>query len=194
MKTLPRLFIVTLITVISLSAYAQKIKVAEGSLKPLKNEKSINIEFKYDGMSVGKFSKEEDYIEKRKSEMNSKEPGSGDKWATSWISDRKDAYEPKFIKLFTEHSSMKIEPEAKYTLIFHTKTMEPGYNVGVWRGNAYIDAIATVVETANQANTIAIIDLKDVKGKMPMGTDFATSWRIAESYARAGREIAQLIK
>lgn len=194
MKTTASIAMFLLLATISLSSFGQKIKVKQGDLKTLKSENSIALEFKYDNMSVGKFGKEEDYIDKRRKELNDSEPGKGDKWAESWISDRKAAYEPKFIKLFTEHSKMAIDAAAKYTLIFHTTSMEPGYNVGVWRGSAFIDAVATIVETANKTNVIAVVDLKEVKGKMPMGTDFATSWRIAESYARAGRELAQLIK
>lgn len=145
-------------------------------------------------MSVGKFAKEEDYIEKRRTELNASEAGKGDTWAESWIRDRQAAYEPKFIKLFTDHSKMTIDPNSKYTIVFHTTSMEPGYNVGVWRGNAYINATASIVETANRSNEIAVVSLNQIKGKMPMGSDFATSWRIAECYARSGRELAQRIK
>lgn len=176
------------------SVYAQKIKVTSGSLAPLKSETTIALEFTYDNISAGKFNKEEDYIEKRKKELNEKEAGSGDKWAASWISDRKAAYEPKFIQLFTDYGNLKIAADAKYTMIFHTTFIEPGYNVGVWRGDALINATATIVETANKNNVLAVVDIIGSKGRMAMGSDFATSWRIAECYARAGRELAKFIK
>lgn len=186
------LFVISLLSITSLS-FAQKIKVKEGSVAPLKNEKSINIEFTYDeNLHVGKMT-EADYIAKRQNEMNKKEAGKGDKWVSDWKADRKGAYEPKFIKLFEDHSKRSIDPNAKYTLVFNTTFIEPGYNVGVSRGNAYIDGVATIVETANRSNIIAVITVADAKGKMPFGSDFASSWRIAESYARAGRELAQVI-
>ena len=50
---------------ISLSAIAQKIKLIDGDLSPLKGETSIMAKFTYDNMSVGKFPKEADYVAKR---------------------------------------------------------------------------------------------------------------------------------
>ena len=194
MKTAMKLIMLSLLTTIITSSYGQKINVTKGSLGPLKNEKSINLEFRYDGMSVGKFAKEEDYIAKRRTEMNTKEAGLGDKWAESWVNDRKAAYEPKFVTLFTDYSKKTISADAPYTLIFHTTFTEPGYNVGVWRGDALINAIVTIVETKNRNNIIAEISLSGSKGRMAMGSDFATSWRIAECYARAGRELAKRMK
>ena len=58
---------------------AQKIKLIEGNLSPLKGQTSLKTEFQYD-MSVGKFDKEADYIDSKKKELNEKEPGRGDSW------------------------------------------------------------------------------------------------------------------
>ena len=52
---------------------AQKVKVTEGSIDAIKGETSINLEFTYDNMKVGKFDKEEDYVSKKKEEYNKKE-------------------------------------------------------------------------------------------------------------------------
>src|ERR1700737_2200846 len=101
---------------ITVSANAQKIKLIEGDLSPLKSETSISAEFTYDNMSVGKFDKESDYVAKKTADYNKKEPGRGDNWAKSWVRDRESMYEPKFIELFEKESGMTVSTKkpAKY--------------------------------------------------------------------------------
>jgi hypothetical protein len=178
----------------TLIANAQRFKVTEGNLSALKGETSYNIEFTYNDMSVGKFEHESDYIEKKKAEYNSKEPGRGDSWAKSWISDRKMVFEPKFIDLFEKTSDMTVKATAKYTIIFHTTTTEPGYNIYISKKNAEIDAEATIVETANRSKIIAVIAVKNAPGRTFSGNDFATGERIAECYAVAGKKLSKFIK
>jgi hypothetical protein len=177
----------------TLIANAQRFKVTEGNLSALKGETSYNIEFTYNDMSVGKFEHESDYIEKKKAEYNSKEPGRGDSWAKSWISDRKMVFEPKFIDLFEKTSDMTVKATAKYTIIFHTTTTEPGYNIYISKKNAEIDAEATIVETANRSKIIAVIAVKNAPGRTFSGNDFATGERIAECYAVAGKKLSKFI-
>lgn len=178
---------------ITLAATAQKIKKTQGDFTPLKSEKSINIEFKYDGLAVGKFKNEAEYVTKKTEEYNKKEAGKGDKWATDWKGDRPRAYEPQFIEQFVEKSGLKNEKNAKYTLIFQTTFIEPGFNVGAWRKNASINATATIVETANPNNILAVINIDNAPGRDAMGFDYDTSWRISEAYAKAGKSLANYI-
>ena len=133
MKPTKSLLMICVMLSLSFAGFSQKIKKVEGDLAPLKNETSINIEFTYDDMSVGKYKKEQDYIDAKKEEYNKKEPGRGDRWAKSWVSDRKGRFEPKFAELFSENSDMAVTPKAKYTLIFHTISTEPGYNIAISR-------------------------------------------------------------
>ena len=83
-------------------SFAQKIKLTEGSLAALRDEKEINTEFTYDGMSVGKYKDEAEYVAKKTEEYNKKEAGRGDNWAKNWVLDRKDKFEPKFNELFEQ--------------------------------------------------------------------------------------------
>ncbi|MFT4094705.1 MAG: hypothetical protein QM640_13830 [Niabella sp.] len=179
--------------VFSAVTYGQKIKLISGNADVLKNETTINIEFTYDHLSVGKFKNEADYIAKKREEYNKKEAGKGDKWAESWVSDRSRAYEPQFIEQFTEKTKLKADKNAKYTLIFHTTFIEPGFNVGAWRKNAYIDAEVTIVETTNRDATVAVIDIDNAPGRDAMGFDYDTSWRISEAYAKAGKSLAKFM-
>lgn len=173
---------------------AQKIKLKSGDFKVLSDQKNINIEFTYDkDLKVGKLS-EADYIKKKRDEAGKKEAANADEWEQKWKEERKDTYEPNFIKLFTNHSGMDESPSAKYTIIFNTIFIEPGFNVGVASKPAYINGVAYIVETKNKKNILAEITVDNAKGVMPFGTDFASSMRIGESYARAGRELARFLK
>jgi hypothetical protein len=199
MKLLNKFAVILALVFFSFYTNAQKIKTTEGDVSVLKNETSINFEFTYDNISVGKFSKEEDYIKKKTDEYNAKEPGRGDSWAKSWIADRAARYEPKFIQLFTLTGNMTESKTAKYTLIFKTKSIEPGYNIagGMMIGgrkNASLDAEVWIVETADKSKKIAVITIDNAPGGTWGGYDYDTGTRIAESYAISGKKLARYIK
>ncbi|MEO6548358.1 MAG: hypothetical protein ABIN94_10175 [Ferruginibacter sp.] len=187
---------IALITIqwVSLSANAQKLKVTQGDISPLKNESSINFEFTYDNMSVGKFDTEKEYLEKKTEEYNKKEAGRGDNWAKSWVNDRKSYFEPKFIELFTKASDMSESKKSKYTIIFKTKFTEPGFNIGIVRKNAKVNADAVIVETADKSKVVAIISVENALGRTFGGYDFDTGQRIAEAYADAGKALGKYVK
>jgi len=196
MKKITSVFAVLAISCCCLQAYAQKIKTTEGDPSVLKNESNINIEFTYDSISVGKFADEKDYIKKKTDEYNAKEAGKGDTWAKNWINDREARYQPKFIDLYTLTSSKTISKDAKYTLIFKTRSIEPGYNIagGMMIGgrkSASVDAEVWIVETANRSNRIAVITVDNAPGGTWSGYDYDTGSRISESYAISGKKLAK---
>jgi hypothetical protein len=194
MKLLTKAVAILALVFFSVNSNAQKIKTVEGDLSVLKNETTINVEFLYDGMSVGSYADEKEYIKKKTQEYNTKEPGRGDSWAKLWVSDRAFKFEPKFIDLFEEHSGMTVKKDAKYTMIFKTTSTEPGYYVYISKKNAEIDAEVTIVETANRSKKIAVISLKNAPGRTFAGSDWATGDRIAEAYAVSGKKLAKFIK
>ncbi len=174
---------------ISLGGFAQKIKLVEGDVKALKGQTSVNTEFTYDGMAVGKFSNEKDYIDDKKKAYNEKEAGKGDSWAEKWVEDRKLRFEPKFRELFTKESGISASDEnATYTLIFKTTKTEPGYNIGIAKKPAFIDAELWIVETKNRDKVIAKMAIFNVPGSQFGGYDFETGARLQECYAKAGKE------
>jgi hypothetical protein len=189
-----KIFTVMLLA-LSLTGYAQKIKIVEGSLAPLKGQKSVNTQFTYDNMLIGgKGLEEKAYIEKRKKELDEKEAGRGDKFEQAWFSDRKERFEPQFRELFSKHSDLStVDEKAQYTVIFHTTRTEVGFNVGVASKPAYIDAEILVVETANPSKVIAKITMLKSPGAQAMGMDFETGARLQEAYAKAGKELGKLV-
>lgn len=196
MKLIPVLAATLLVAALAAPASAQKLKVTEGSLSALKGQTEINTEFTYDGLKVGKFDNEADYIQKKTTEYNSKEAGRGDTWAKAWKEDREARYEPKFAELFNEHGGIRSvhNKSAKYTLIFKTTFIEPGFNVGVWRKNASMDGEVWIVETASPDKAVAKVSVEKAQGRVFGGYDFDTGVRIAEAYADAGKALGKFIK
>lgn len=194
MKSITKCIALLTLMFFSINTNAQKIKTREGDISVLKDETSINIEFVYDGMSVGSFSDENEYIKKKTEDYNKKEPGRGDNWAKAWVGDRKTRFEPKFKELFEEYSKMLVKPKSKYTMIFKTTSTEPGFNIYISRKNSEIDAEVTIVETNDRTKTIAVISVANAKGRTFGGYDYDTGTRLAESYAVAGKHLGKYIK
>ncbi len=197
-STMKHFFISFSFLLLGYSSIAQKIKITEGSLAALQNEREINTEFTYENMSVGKFKNEAEYVAKKTEEYNKKEAGRGDNWAKNWVLDRKDKFEPKFNELFEQEFERKVtyssKKPAKYTLIYKTTSTEPGFNVGVMRKNAEVDAEVWIVETENRSNVIAKLTVLNALGRTFGGYDFDTGGRISECYADAGKALGKFMK
>jgi len=194
MKPLKISTFLSLVLLVSVTALGQKIRVKDGDRDILKNETTINIEFTYDNMGVGKFDKEQDYVKSKTDDYNKKESGKGDTWAKRWQDDKEGRYEPDFKDLFEKTSRMKLSRDAKYTLIFHTTNIEPGFNIGITRRNANIDGEVLIVETANKSKVLLRLSLDNSPGRTFFGNDYDTGERISEAYAKAGKEVARYLK
>ncbi len=179
---------------LSVTSNAQKVKLKDGDFSALKAETSVNFEFTYNNMAVGKYKDETEYLDRKRADYNNKEDGRGDTWVKSWVADRKESFEPKFIELFTKYSEMAESKTAKYTIIFNTWFTEPGYNIYISRSNAKISADAVIVETANKSKVLATITVEKAPGRTFGGYDYDTQSRLSEAYASAGKALAKFIK
>ncbi len=198
MKTLNKLFIFIVLLSLSSTSFSQfgytpvktKIK-ASGSLSEVKGNK-INLVFVYDGMAVGKFQNEADYIKKKVTAYNEKEAGRGDRWAKAWKDDRVNRFEPSFVTKFNElgaktgTSVEKDNGSLKYTLEVKTTFTDPGYNVGVSRYPAIIDAVCTFKSGTSVIGTITVTKCP---GQSFGGYDFDTGVRLSEAYEKLAKEI-----
>ena len=177
-------------------AIAQKIK-KEGDLSFLKGVDKINIEYTYDDMKVGKYDDENEYLEERVAKRNEKEPGAGDEWRINWFKDRANRFEPKFNELFNNYleksgvSAGKDMSGAGATMRVHTYFTEPGFNVGVVRKSAMINAKLIFIDASGQE--MGSLDFTKVPGRDAMGYDFDTGYRIEEAYAKLGKEAAKFL-
>jgi len=194
MKILITITAITALLFVSVTSSAQRLKLKEGDISVLKNETAINFEFTYNNMAVGRYKDEAEYLQKKKDDYNKKEDGRGDTWVNSWVSDRKDRFEPRFIDLFTKYAVMSEDKNAKYTIVFNTTFTEPGYNILISRENAKISGDASIVETANKSKVIAVVSIEKAPGRTFGGYDYDTGTRLSESYADAGKALAKFIK
>jgi hypothetical protein len=181
-----------LLVFISASSFAQ-VRLADGYLDLLKDEKSIRIKFVYKNVFVEGLH-EKEYISQEMQEHELKSPGGGERWKDRWYADRTFRYEPRFKKMFVKNSSLTVDDNAKYTLIFETLNIELGYNVGDASSSSSIDAYVSVVETSDPAIIIAQFDLTNMKGLESVGSGYDVGSRLQEAYGRAGVELGRLIK
>jgi hypothetical protein len=179
------------------TSYAQKISVKKGKLDFLKNISELNIEYDFSDFGVGKFKTETAYTDKKVAEYNEDEAGKGDKWLESWNADKDDTYKRKFEELLALgfiDDNIQIEigdiPNAEYTLILKTAFLEPGYNIGISRKNAYINVEVIFVKTEDKSTPIALMTMDKAPGRGAMGNDYDTGYRIGEGYAKAGKSLA----
>lgn len=173
--------------------HAQKLALIAGDPGLLKSEKTVSIEFTYDHMRVGKYG-EEDFIKKKVTEMNQKEPGKGDAWAEHWVAERKESYEPKFKQVFEKYSEKKIDSASKYKLIFHTTFTEPGFNTGaiLVHKNPEISGEVWIVETNDTTKAPLKFTIEKAVGRE--GYEFDTGRHLDGAYAVAAKEIGLFLK
>ncbi len=192
------LMTVMLILAAGSGAVAQKLSLKSGSVDALKGQKIFLVAYDYSNLGVGKFDREEDYVAQRVAELNKDEAGSGDKWKEAWYNDRPSRFEPKFEELFNTALEDKgvtcsqDAKDAKYEILVHTTFVEPGYNVGISRKDATIDATVTIRERQG-GGEVAVITVDNCPGRLALGFDFDTGQRIAEAYALLGRTVGRYL-
>ncbi|UWX55297.1 hypothetical protein NYZ99_01440 [Maribacter litopenaei] len=107
----------------------------------------------------------------------------------------RDRYHPKFIESFNkrfDNGELAVtEDAADYTMEIHTSKIYPGYNVGIVRHNAEIDATFTIYKTGEKDNVLFSGSYRDVQGNGAMGYDYNSGYRISECYAKLAKNIAK---
>jgi len=193
-----RKIILLTLWLVSSFAMAQKMVVLSGDFKNLKGIPEYNLVFDYSNLKVDKFNTEEDFLADKMRKREEK--GTDDDFKKSWFSDRQERYEPKFIESFNkrfEAGEVKADKNlsrAKYTALVKTVWIYPGYNVGMMRQPAKLDAIITISETTNPGNVLLSVKYEKVLGNGAMGYDFNSGYRISEAYAKLAKEFAANIK
>ena len=158
-------------------------ELVKGDLTPLAGETQLNIEFDYQGMSVGKYAREDTYTQKKVAAYNAKTSGRGDMWLAEWKSNREDFYEPKFkqlLNLYLRKAVVRASTgltRAKYTLLVKTLHTEIGWNVGVLSQPAHINLQTTIVETGNRSHEIAELVGNKIIGQSAWGPNFTVVQR-----------------
>jgi hypothetical protein len=182
---------------------AQKIKLLSGKVDFLKGQTTINLEFTYDDMMVGK-KKEKEWAEKKIQDKNKMKAGDGDKWYAAWVADRDAKFEVKFADLFNKGAAKKNlsakegQTDAKYTMVVNTIFTEPGVHTGFDVGDkdAYISVEISFYETGNKSTALAKIGIYKAIGNVTVfsgGSEYATADRLGEAYAKCGKSLAAFL-
>ena len=194
MKTIKTCLIILFMLFGTMSTFAQEVDLTKGDLSVLKGETSINFEFTYEKMSVGDFNKEADYIKKRIEEENKKDPPNGDNWAAQWEEQKKNYFGDKFMLGFFKTYVAKYDKSAKYTLIFNTKALEPGYQVGISKRNAGVDGTVTLIETGKPEKKLAVLFVERAPETKWRGAAFDAKSRIGDAYYMNGQKVGKFIE
>lgn len=189
-----KIFTILILCFASVTLSAQSIVLVSGNIDFLQKERALKFEFTYENMLVGKMT-EAEYVDKKVGDYNTKESGKGDLWRKAWVKDREERFQPKFIELFTKYMEENKTPVTtdgtNYKIHVNTTFTEPGFNVGVVRRNASVDLQCKI--TDNTGKTIALINIRDASANNFWGADFDSGYRLQESYAKAGRELAKFM-
>ncbi len=191
--------ITILLLCVAMVSYAQKAKIKEGDFKSLKGISEYNLTFDYSNVAIPKYKSEEEFLKDKMEKRDKKEPGTGEKFKQSWFADREAKYEPKYIESFNKRfddGEVKVDRElasAEYTMHIETTLLYAGYNVGVSRKNAKIDATITVYKDDNPDNPILKVGYANVEGGGAMGYDYDSGYRISECYAKLAKTFAKTL-
>lgn len=179
----------------TLSSYAQSVVMTSGTIDFINDQKVLQFSFTYNEMLVGKLT-ESEYVTKKVTDYNEKEAGKGDEWKAAWFGDRKERFEPKFLELFDKYMGEKGivsgTDGANYVIEINTDFTEPGWNVGVMRQNASVD-LSCKVKNISTGEQVASIKIRNASANNFWGADFTSGYRVQETYAKAGRELAKFL-
>jgi hypothetical protein len=188
-----------LFILITAFAFSQKAKVLDGDFKNLKGISEYNLVFDYTDVQIPKFKSEEEFLKEKMEKRDKKEPGTGEIFKKSWFSDREERYEPKYIESFNKRfddGNVKVDRDldsAEYTMKVHTTSLSAGYNIGISRKNAMIDAVITVYKNDNPDKALLKVKYTRAEGGGAMGYDYDSGYRISECYAKLAKTFAKTI-
>lgn len=179
--------------------FAQKAKVSEGKFSNLKGITEYNLVFDYTDVQIPKYKSEEEFLQDKMEKRDEKEPGTGEKFKQDWFDDRHEQYEPKYEESFNkrfEGGEIKVGKDmdnAEYTMKIHTTSLSAGYNIGISRKNASIDAVISVYKNDTPDQLLLKVAYTGAEGGGAMGYDYDTGYRISECYAKLAKTFAKTI-
>jgi hypothetical protein len=173
----------------SFCLHAQKraiLKITNGSLDFLKEQKVLLVTYDYNNMSVGKFVKEEDYINMKVAKADSIQSGKGDEWKKEWFDRRSADYEPSFEESFNKYMRIgltcsKNANNAAYIMDVHTVFTDVGFFAGITGKVSFISAKITFSQ-ASSGEELAVIYADKCPG---------TGYYVKDAYASLGKKLAK---
>lgn len=185
---------------VTLAVTAQDFQEERGNLSFLKDQKVVNVEFKYDNLRLMKDNvTEKEYVDERREYLNNKDKGNGDVWFKKWENAKEGIWQPKFLELMvkTITSSKGIEfkegaTDAPYTLIVDVQWIYPGWDAWVMKQAAKVTMVLKFVETQNKDNELFQLRSIEAPGDQ-LGNNFSNESRIGEGFAKTAKSFGKLI-
>lgn len=197
MNNIQKLTIALLIAA-PIGAIAQKMKVVSGNFDFLKDQKELNVEFSYGGMTFyNEKISEEEYIKRREKEITeSKDQSEAKRWREDWEDSKNRVFVDKFLTLVNRNSPLKFEknPATKYTLIVQTEWIYPGWFAGVMAQKAKVSTQLRFVETNDKTKSLLVISSDKAPGDIAFVGVPNNNDRMAEGYAKTGKTLASLLE
>lgn len=191
-----KIILSSLAVLMTMTMFSQKGKVLEGEWKSLSGINQFDLEFDYSNVEIPEFDKEIDYINQKMKEKEEDKLGTGKVWKEKYFADRANYFEPKFIESFNKRDDQKVsksfDDEDHIMKVFITRSYN-GWNVGVMRKAARIDANISIYKRGNHAPIFSVA-YEDVKGADALGYDFESHVRVAEAYAKLAKSFMKDFK
>jgi hypothetical protein len=195
-----KLFLMLFVSV-SMVINAQKMTVTSGNLNVLKDQTEVNVELRFDNVSMMKENfTEAQYLENRKKDLlaNPKRGEAGwQKWNGEWQRYKNEEYINYFAKGLNKSYkkiAFKKESSAKYTLLLETNWVFPGWHGGMVVMTAEISGKIKLVETDNPSVILAEVDLNKFD-RYVNNKEFVMEYgRVAGAYESIGRYLGREIK
>lgn len=193
MRKLALIFALSVSTLVN----AQKMKNEKGSFATLKNESLVNVAFNYENLKLLKENySEEEYISRRKNDLNEKKKGNGDVWISKWNGAKDGIWEPKFMELLLKTvkdiTFKENDSSTKYTLMVDVVWIYPGWDVYMMKQSAKVTTKIKLVETNNPSNVIYEVDAIDAPGDQ-FGSNFSNESRVGEGFAKTAKTLGKKI-
>jgi hypothetical protein len=196
-----KLFFATLILgVLLLTSGCSLVKFKSGdeTRSFLEGVDKVLVKLDFSATRVGKFATEAEYIEKRVSETEEKEPGKGEEWRTKWEEQKESVFAHQFTKLINEYTLEKkgIEfatnlNDAPIVMVVGVMFLEPGYNIGISRRNAEVSLRVEMFKATDMNTPLAVYELNRVQGQGAMGFDFDAGYRMGQAFALSGKALGK---
>lgn len=185
---------------VTLAVTAQDFQEERGNLSFLKDQKVVNVEFKYDNLRLMKDNvTEKEYVDERREFLNNRNKGEGDNWLKKWEGAREAFWEPKFLDLMrrtvTESKGIAFQkdaPQAPYTLIVDAQWIYPGWDAWVMKQAAKVTMVLKFVETQNKDKELFQLRSIEAPGDQ-FGNNFSNESRIGEGFAKTAKSFGKLI-
>lgn len=162
-------FAISLIIIVVLTSNVAGQQVVKGNLDFLKNDITLNIEFLYDSMGVGRYIYEFDYIKDKVTEHNEAVPGKGDDWLVNWNHNKEIVFPDAFIQAFNLRLTKAgvvatlDQSATQYTMVVKTIFFEAGFSMFASE-SSNVDVEILFYQSDDREHELAKIEIGFVNG------------------------------